>query len=91
MILCWMLKIRPLSRLALVLCLILRKPQSQDMTATGEKGDTVEMTANVKVKGDITQDGNMTSTGDHKAGGISLTEYTHTGVQPGGGNTGQPQ
>lgn len=73
---------------------VLDTPQTTvtgNMTATGEKGDTVEMTANVKVKGDITQDGNMTSTGDHKAGGISLTEHTHTGVQPGGGNTGQPQ
>jgi phage baseplate assembly protein V len=73
---------------------VLDTPQTTvtgNMTATGEKGDTVEMTANVKVKGDITQDGNMTSTGDHKAGGISLTAHTHTGVQPGGGNTGQPQ
>ena len=73
---------------------VLDTPQTTvtgNMTATGEKGDTVEMTANVKVKGDITQDGNMTSTGDHKAGGISLTGHTHTGVQPGGGNTGQPQ
>lgn len=73
---------------------VLDTPQTTvtgNMTATGEKGDTVEMTANVKVKGDITQDGNMTSTGDHTAGGISLTEHTHTGVQPGGGNTGQPQ
>ena len=73
---------------------VLDTPQTTvtgNMTATGEKGDTVEMTANVKVKGDITQDGDMTSTGDHTAGGISLTEHTHTGVQPGGGNTGQPQ
>lgn len=73
---------------------VLDTPQTTvtgNMTATGEKGDTVEMTANVKVKGDITQDGNMASTGDHKAGGISLTGHTHTGVQPGGGNTGQPQ
>ena len=73
---------------------VLDTPQTTvtgNMTATGEKGDTVEMTANVKVKGDIAQDGNMTSTGDHKAGGISLTEHTHTGVLPGSSNTGQPQ
>lgn len=62
-----------------------------NLTATGEKGDTVEMTANVKIKGDIDQQGKIESTGDHTAGGISLTEHTHKGVQPGSGNTGQPQ
>lgn len=62
-----------------------------NLTATGEKGDTVEMTANVKIKGDIDQQGKIESTGDHTAGGISLTEHTHKGVQPGSGSTGQPQ
>lgn len=62
-----------------------------NLTATGEKGDTVEMTANVKIKGDIDQQGKIASTGDHTAGGISLTQHTHRGVQPGSGNTGQPQ
>lgn len=62
-----------------------------NLTATGEKGDTVEMTANVKIEGDIEQQGKIASTGDHTAGGISLTGHTHKGVQPGSGNTGQPQ
>lgn len=62
-----------------------------NLTATGEKGDTVEMTANVKIDGNIAQQGKIESTGDHTAGGISLTEHTHKGVQPGSGNTGQPQ
>ncbi|SPD36570.1 hypothetical protein [Desulfovibrio sp. G11] len=49
------------------------------------------MTANVKITGDIAQSGSMTSTGDHTAGGISLTQHSHTGVQTGSGSTGQPQ
>lgn len=36
-------------------------------------------------------DGSLTTTGDVTAGNISLQNHTHTGVQPGSGNTGQPQ
>ena len=36
-------------------------------------------------------DGSLDTTGDAKAGNISLQNHTHTGVQPGSGNTGQPQ
>jgi hypothetical protein len=35
--------------------------------------------------------GTMTSTSDIEAQGISLTTHTHTGVEPGNGNTGGPQ
>lgn len=35
--------------------------------------------------------GSLNATGDVKAGDISLEGHTHTGVQPGSGNTGQPQ
>ena len=35
--------------------------------------------------------GSMTVTDDVTAGGISLMTHTHSGVQPGGGSTGQPQ
>lgn len=62
-----------------------------NLTATGEKGDKVEMTANVAIQGNITQDGSIVSSGDHVARGISQTGHTHTGVLPGGGNTGLPQ
>lgn len=62
-----------------------------NLTATGEKGDKVEMSANVAIQGNITQDGSIVSSGDHVAGGISQTGHTHTGVLPGGGNTGLPQ
>lgn len=62
-----------------------------NLTATGVKGDSVSMTANVSVQGDISQQGSITSSGDHVAGGISLASHTHTGVEPGGGNSGEPQ
>lgn len=74
--------------------ILLDTPQTTltgNMTATGEKGDLVEMTANVAIQGNITQDGGIVSSGDHVASGISQTGHTHTGVLPGGGNTGLPQ
>lgn len=36
-------------------------------------------------------DGSLTTTGDVKAGTISLQNHTHTGVEPGSGSTGKPQ
>lgn len=41
--------------------------------------------------GDIIQTGKIESTGDHKAGTISLKTHVHGGVQSGGGNTAGPQ
>lgn len=60
-----------------------------NMTATGEKGDSVEMMANVRLQGDITQIGSHTSSGDQTAGGISQMHHTHPGDS--GGTTGEPQ
>lgn len=56
-----------------------------NLTATGEKGDNISMTGNMSL------DGSLTSTGDQVADGISQINHTHTGVQPGSGNTGAPQ
>lgn len=56
-----------------------------NLTATGEKGNAISMTGNVQL------DGSLTSTGDQVANGISQTNHTHTGVQPGSGDTGKPQ
>ena len=39
----------------------------------------------------ITVNGEITSTGDQLAGGISQIGHTHGGVEPGGGSTGAPQ
>lgn len=41
--------------------------------------------------GTIAIKGNVTVEGTLMANGISLTEHTHSGVQPGSGSTGQPQ
>ena len=60
-----------------------------NMTATGEKGDSVEMTANVRLQGDIIQVGSHTSSGDQIAGGKSQMHHTHPGDS--GGTTGEPQ
>lgn len=39
----------------------------------------------------VTANCDITTTGDVKAGGVSLKSHTHTGVQPGAGNSGKPQ
>ena len=62
-----------------------------NLTATGERGGQVEMAADMRLRGDIEQTGGIVSSGDHVAGGISLTGHRHTGVEPGGGSSGQPQ
>lgn len=68
--------------------IILDTPQTTitgNLTATGEKGSNIAMTGTVNLQG------SMTSTGDQTAGSISQINHTHTGVEPGGGNTGKPQ
>jgi phage baseplate assembly protein V len=50
---------------------------NQGITTSG--GNGVQVTGNVSVNGDVTADG------------ISLKSHTHSGVQPGDGNTGAPQ
>ena len=55
-----------------------------NFTATGEKGSDIGMTGTVNLRG------SLTSTGDQVAGGISQIKHTHTGVEPGSGNTGGP-
>lgn len=42
------------------------------------------------VKGNINLIGSMSSSGDIVAGGVSLINHTHSGVDTGGGNTGTP-
>lgn len=44
----------------------------------------------ISMNGDITHTGSMISTGDHVAAGISLDSHTHSGIQPGSGNTDKP-
>lgn len=61
-----------------------------NLTTTGEKGNQVDVSGNMSMRGDIDQQGGHKSSGDQVAGGISQITHTHTGVQPGGGNTGAP-
>ena len=44
----------------------------------------------VRIKGDVTVEGGIQTTGDVVAGGISLRTHVHGGVDPGGSNTGGP-
>jgi hypothetical protein len=50
------------------------------------EGGAVEAT----IKGNINQDGSITSTGDHVAGNISLKHHKNKDVQPGSGISGEP-
>jgi len=54
-------------------------------------GDTLTLTGNVVVNGDITASGTITGMTDVIATGISGNSHTHGGVANGQGNTGAPQ
>ena len=56
-----------------------------DQLVTAQQGVTSTGGSGVQVTGPITASGDIT------AGSISLQQHTHNGVQPGNGNTGQPQ
>lgn len=47
-------------------------------------------TPTATINADIVQRGKIESTGDHVAGGVSLTTHRHSGVESGGSNTGGP-
>lgn len=59
-----------------------------ETTLTGHL--TVEGGLNVAGGSGAAVDGSLTTTGSVTASGISLTSHTHSGVTPGGGNTGGP-
>lgn len=46
--------------------------------------------ANTQTAAQFTGGGGISSDGDMTANGVSLLHHVHNGVQPGGGNTGQP-
>lgn len=47
--------------------------------------------ADTQITAQFTGGGGISSDGDVRAGGVSLLHHVHKGVQPGGGNTGEPQ
>lgn len=62
-----------------------------DAAETTIKGHvTIEGGLNVAGGSGAAVDGSLSTTGDVTASGISLTTHTHSGVTPGGGNTGGP-
>ena len=54
------------------------------ITTAGGSGATVAVNGSIHVTGTVTSDG------DQVAAGISQVNHVHDGVQPGGGNTGEP-
>lgn len=55
-------------------------------------GGAVTITSQqITINGPLQVNGEITSTGDQVAGGISQIGHTHGGVEPGGGSTGGPQ
>lgn len=55
-------------------------------------GGAVTITSpQITINGPLQVNGEITSTGDQVAGGISQIGHTHGGVEPGGGSTGVPQ
>jgi len=63
------------------------------LSATLPTGATCALVADggISITGNISVTGTITSTGDMIAAGISLDNHVHSGIQPGGSNTGAPQ
>ena len=59
------------------------------LTAT-VSGDVTLKAPSVLIEGDLSLTGTMISTGDIQSGTISLQSHVHSGVTPGGSNTGEP-
>jgi phage baseplate assembly protein V len=67
-------------------------PTSHALTFALPAGATMAVTASggVTIDGDVTVTGTLTASVDVLGGGKSLKGHTHTGVQPGSGNSGPP-
>ncbi|MDH4585636.1 phage baseplate assembly protein V [Pseudomonas sp. BN415] len=65
---------------------------SHTLSATLPDGGTANLIApgGVQIQGDVAITGQVTVTEDVVAGGISLIHHRHPGIQPGGGQTGEP-
>lgn len=68
-------------------------PLAHALAVTLPAGATaaIEAPGGVTIRGDVTIEGTVTVSEDVTAGGISLKNHTHGGVQAGGANTGAPQ
>lgn len=61
-----------------------------DVTVTASGKATIKA-AEMDVRGPLNVQGDLKTTGDVTAGRISLQSHTHSGVQPGGGESGKSQ
>lgn len=68
---------------------IISLDQKTGITITSS--ETVTINAKSQFNGDMSIKGKVTATGDVEAGGISLQNHVHPGVQPGPGETGKAQ
>ncbi len=66
-----------------------RKEMTVIMTAGGKQ--ILQIPAGIEIQGDVTITGTVTVSEDVIAGGISLVEHVHGGVQGGSSTTGAPQ
>jgi phage gp45-like len=71
----------------------------EEDTIVLKRGRVIEVTAGTKLRidaplveltGDMTVAGTVTASVDVVGGGVSLKHHVHGGVDPGGGNTGEP-
>lgn len=61
-----------------------------DQLITGAGGFTVYGGSGIKATGNMQLEGTISASGDISAGTISLQSHVHSGITPGGGNTGTP-
>jgi len=68
-------------------------PESHELEAVLPSGATAMLVADggITITGDITLTGKLTASDDVIAGGISLKNHKHGGVQAGGAQTGAPE
>lgn len=59
--------------------------------APGSHAVTITAPGGLIINGDVTVNGKVDTTGDVKAGTVSLQHHVHTNTQPGGGLSGIPQ
>lgn len=68
-----------------------QKSPEHVISISPDGGITLTSSRPVTVNADLHVNGSITASGDVTGGGISLDKHVHSGVQPGGGNTGKPQ
>jgi len=67
-------------------------PKDAAIIATDDGGTYIAIKpGHIEIVGNVTISGSVEASGEVKAGSISLSAHTHSGVETGSGSTGQPQ